>query len=125
MPGPRGAFSPREEVVRPADPAVRRANLRRVGKLFRAYWGKLGTVAGLIVLSSALAVVSPFLLRAILNDAFDTKTHPPSVHVGLLSALVGGMIAISIISSAIGVIQSYISTEVGQSVMHEIGRAHV
>ena len=120
MPGPRGAFSPREEVVRPADPAVRRANLRRVGKLFRAYWGKLGTVAGLIVLSSALAVVSPFLLRAILNDAFDTKTHPPSVHVGLLSALVGGMIAISIISSAIGVIQSYISTEVGQSVMHDL-----
>ncbi len=120
MPGPRGAFSPREDVVRPADPAVRRANLRRVGKLFRAYWGKLGVVAALIVFSSALGVVSPFLLRAILNNAFDTKTHPPSVHVGLLSALVGGMIAISIISSVIGVIQSYISTEVGQSVMHDL-----
>ncbi|CAB4685149.1 MAG: ATP-binding cassette domain-containing protein [Actinobacteria bacterium] len=120
MPGPRAAFSPRETVVRPEDPEVRRANLRRVGRLFRAYWDKLGIVAVLIVLSSALGVVSPFLLRSILNDAFDTKTHPPSVHLGLLSALVGGMIAISVISSVVGVIQSYLSTEVGQSVMHDL-----
>ena len=34
-PGPRSAFTPREKVERPADPAVRQANLRRIGRLFR------------------------------------------------------------------------------------------
>ena len=34
----RAGFTPREKVERPADKAVRRANLRRIGRLFRAYW---------------------------------------------------------------------------------------
>jgi ATP-binding cassette subfamily B protein len=114
MPGYRGAFSPREPVVRPADKRVRRANLRRVIRLFRAYKLKLAVVCGLIVFSSALGVVSPFLLRAVLDTAI------PHHRNGLLSALVGGMIAISIFTGAIGVVQSYLSTQVGQSVMHDM-----
>jgi ATP-binding cassette subfamily B protein len=114
MPGYRGAFSSREPVERPADKRVRRANLRRVVRLFRAYKLKLGLVTALIVVSSGLGVVSPFLLRAVLDTAI------PDHRNGLLSALVGGMIAISLVTGALGVIQSFFSTQVGQSVMHDM-----
>jgi ATP-binding cassette subfamily B protein len=114
MPGYRGAFSSREPVVRPADKSVRRANLRRVVRLFRTYKLKLAVVCALIVVSSGLGVVSPFLLRAVLDTAI------PEGRNGLLTVLVAGMIAISVITGAIGVVQSYISTQVGQSVMHDM-----
>ena len=37
--------------------------------LFRPYRGRLGTVLGLIVVSAGLGVVSPFLLRDVLDVA--------------------------------------------------------
>src|SRR5947209_12822334 len=113
----RGAFTPREPVERPADPVIRRANLRRVGGLFRPYRLRLGTVLGLIGISAGLGMVSPFLLRAVLDTAI------PERDTGLLSLLVGGMIAISVITGVIGVGQTWISNSVGQRVMHDLRSA--
>src|SRR5437764_707944 len=48
----RGRF--REKPVRPADPAVRRANLNRIARLFRAYRVRLSVVLGLILFSAAI-----------------------------------------------------------------------
>jgi ATP-binding cassette subfamily B protein len=42
---------------RPADRAVRRANLRRVVRLFKPYRGKLSAVLGLIVVTGVLGVI--------------------------------------------------------------------
>src|SRR4051794_7489066 len=117
MPGSRSAFSPREAVERPSDPAVRRANTRRIGGLFREYRWKLFVVSLLIVFASLLGVISPFLLRDILDTAI------PDQNMALLSVLAGGMIAISLTTGAIGVVQSYLSTQVGQSVMHDLRTA--
>ena len=103
-----------EPPERPADPAVRRANLRRVASLFKPYRARLAAVLGLIVLSSAIGVVSPFLLREILDRAI------PRHDVGLLSWLAGGMIAISVVSGVIGVAQTLLSNQVGQRVMHDL-----
>jgi ATP-binding cassette subfamily B protein len=99
---------------RPADPAVRKANLRRVAALFKPYRARLSAVLALIVLSSAIGVVSPFLLREILDRAI------PRHDVGLLSWLAGGMIAISVVSGVIGVAQTLLSNQVGQRVMHDL-----
>ena len=52
---------------RPADPAVRRANLRRIGRCFKPYWRRLSGLLGLIVVSAALGVVPAFLLRRVLT----------------------------------------------------------
>ena len=115
---------PREKVERPADPAVRRANLRRIARLFRPYSRKLSVVTVLIVVASGLGVVSPFLLRAVLDSAIVVPPHhTPIVRLGLLTELVGGMIAISLITGVFGVVQSYLSTQVGQSVMHDLRTA--
>ena len=102
----RGAFTPREPVERPADAALRRANLRRVGRLFRPYRRRLSGLLGLILVSAGLGMVSPFLLRAVLDKAI------PHRDTRLLTILVGGMIAIAVVTGVIGVAQTWISNEV-------------
>ena len=107
----------REPVERPADRGVRRANLRRVGRLFRPYRGRLAIVLGLIAISALLGIASPFLLRDTLDHAI------PDRDVTLLSLLVGGMVAISIATGVIGVAQTWLSNAVGQRVMHDLRAA--
>ncbi len=112
---------PREKPVRTADRAVRRANLRRIGRLFRPYWAKLGVVTFLILIASGLGVIPAFLLRAVISSAFKpAANHHVVVDFRLLTELVLGMIAISLVTGVFGVIQSYLSTQVGQSVMHDL-----
>ena len=106
-----------EAPVRPADPGVRRANLRRVARLFGPYRGRLGVVAGLIFLSAGLGIISPFLLRAVLDDALPARDD------GLLTALVGGMVAIAVATGILGVFQTLLSNRVGQHVMHDLRSA--
>ena len=99
---------------RPSDPTVRKANFRRIVHLFRPYRGRLGVVGGVIVVSAAIGVISPFLLREVLDVAI------PEDNVRLLSALVAGMVAIPIITGALGVFSTLLSNQVGQSVMHDL-----
>jgi len=71
-------------------------------------------VLALIVVSASLGMVSPFLLRDVLDVALPEKDR------GLLAWLVGGMVAVSVITGAIGVAQTYLSNVVGQRVMHDL-----
>jgi ATP-binding cassette subfamily B protein len=113
---PRG-LSPDGPPARTSDPEVRRANLRRVAGLFKPYRKRLTIVLVLIGISSLLGIISPFLLRAVLDTAI------PKRDVTLLSLLVGGMIAISVVTGALGVLQTYLSNIVGQQVMHDLRSA--
>jgi ATP-binding cassette subfamily B protein len=115
MPGRRfGAFTSEDPPERPADPAVRKANFRRIVRLFRPYKARLAAVSGLIVLSAGLGVVTPFLLRDVLDTAI------PEENVQLLSILVAGMVAIPIVTGVLGVWQTLLSNQVGQAVMHDL-----
>ena len=87
-------------------------SLRRVGRLFTPYRWPLAIVTAIIAASSVVGVASPFLLRAVLDTAL------PDRNVRLLVLLVAGMIGIAAVTSAFGVIQTWISTKVGQQVMH-------
>ncbi|HKH19259.1 MAG TPA: ABC transporter ATP-binding protein [Solirubrobacteraceae bacterium] len=91
---------------------------RRVTALFRPYRGRLATVMGLIVVSAGLGVVSPFLLRDVLDVAI------PQDDDGLLILLVAGMIGIAIATGVLAVVQTWLSNVVGQRVMHDL-RAQV
>ncbi|HEV2591935.1 MAG TPA: ABC transporter ATP-binding protein [Gaiellaceae bacterium] len=101
---------------RPADPAVRRANLRRIGPLFKPYKLRLSSVLALIVASAALGVVPAFLLKHVLVDIQRNDTHGLSINAG-------GMIAIAIATGILGVIQTLLSNQVGQRVMHDLRAA--
>jgi ATP-binding cassette subfamily B protein len=102
---------------RPADPEVRKANLRRIVRLFVPYRGRLGLVLALILFSSALAAVSPFLIRDIFDEAL------PEEDTALLNLLVGGLIVIAIATGVLGVAQTWLSNVVGQRVMHDLRAA--
>ncbi len=106
-----------EPVERPADRAVRRANFRRIVRLFRPYRVRLSVVLALIVFSSALGAISPLLVKPIFDDAL------PNGDTGLLNVLVGAMIAIAIVTGALGVFQTFLSNQVGQRVMHDLRTA--
>ena len=62
-------------------------------------------------------MISPFLLREFINMAY------PQHDTTLVIELVSGMIALSIITSVIGVAQTWISNQVGQRVMHDLRAA--
>jgi ATP-binding cassette subfamily B protein len=91
---------------------------RRVARLFRPYRGRLAAVLALIAVSAGLGMVSPFLLRDVLDEAIPEKDR------GLLLMLVGGMVAISVVTGVLGVAQTWLSNLVGQRVMHDL-RAQV
>src|SRR5437660_4744201 len=89
----------------------------RILALFTRYRLRLGAVIALIVFSSALSMISPFLLRSVLDNAL------PHRDGSLLTELVLGMIAIAVATGAIGVWQTYISNVIGQRVMHDLRAA--
>jgi ATP-binding cassette subfamily B protein len=101
---------------RPLDPEVRRANMRRIGSLFKPYWRRLSLLLGLIVVSAALGVVPAFLLRRLLEaiGAHDTRA---------VSLNAAGMIVIAIVAGILGVVQTLLSNQVGQRVMHDLRAA--
>jgi ATP-binding cassette subfamily B protein len=101
---------------RPADPAVRRANLRRIGPLFAPYRLRLGGVLLLIVVSAGLGVVPAFLLKHVLEAIGRNDTTSLSLNAG-------AMIAIAIATGVLGVIQTLLSNQVGQRVMHDLRAA--
>ncbi|WP_181799345.1 ABC transporter ATP-binding protein [Kitasatospora acidiphila] len=89
----------------------------RVLALFRPHFGRVAAMLTLVLLSSAVAMASPFLLRQILDVAL------PERRIGLLSMLAGAMVTVTAVSGALGVFQSYLSTVIGQLVMCDLRSA--
>src|SRR6266436_6063978 len=98
---------------RPSDPAVRRANLTRIGRLFAPYKMRLGGVLLLIVISAGLGVVPAFLLKNVLQAIGQNDTRTLSINAA-------GIIAIAVATGVLGVVQTLLSNQVGQRVMHDL-----
>src|SRR5450756_238502 len=94
-----------------------RVPMRRVLRLFRPYRWNLLFVAFLVAASSVVSLVNPFLIRAIIDTAL------PTGRTGLLTLLAAGMIVVAVANSSFGVAQTYVSTRVGQRVMHDLRTA--
>ncbi|WP_307664881.1 ABC transporter ATP-binding protein [Streptomyces sp. V1I1] len=101
----------------PRDPEQPPAQVRRILQLFRPYRGRLAVVGLLVGAASLVSVASPFMLREILDTAI------PQGRTGLLSLLALGMILTAVMTSVFGVLQTLISTTVGQRVMHDLRTA--
>ncbi|MFF5536798.1 ABC transporter ATP-binding protein [Streptomyces cinerochromogenes] len=98
----------------PADAGEQPRQVRRILRLFRPYRGRLTVVGLLVGASSLVSVATPFLLKETLDVAI------PQGRTGLLSLLALGMILSAVLSSVFGVLQTLISTTVGQRVMHDL-----
>jgi ATP-binding cassette subfamily B protein len=96
---------------------TRERDRHRILKLFTPYRWRLTAVLVLIVFSSGLAMLQPFLLRDVLD--LGIFKHDET----LLTWLVLAMIAIAIVNAALSVWQTYISNVIGQRVMHDLRAA--
>ncbi|MGW2615366.1 ABC transporter ATP-binding protein [Streptomyces sp. NPDC001500] len=91
--------------------------VRRILALFKPYRARLAVVGLLVAASSLVTVATPFLLKETLDVAI------PQGRTGLLSLLALGMILSAVLSGVFGVLQTLISTTVGQRVMHDLRTA--
>ena len=93
--------------------------LRRIGGLLSPYRSSLVLVAVTIVVGAGLGIVTPFLTQAV----FDRALFPldgGGVDLRLLLWLVAGMVVVPLITSGIGVGQTYLTTTVGNRAMAEL-----
>ncbi len=87
---------------------------RRIVGFFQPYRGRLSVISALIVLTVSIGVVNPILLKLVIDNLLGPKD------LGLLWLQCGLMIVLPIVSSLIGVWQSFLSNVVGQRVMDDL-----
>ena len=108
------ATRPRPSLAEPAVDTDEPVSLRRIAGLFRPHRVPLTALFALIVVQAGLGVVSPFLLREILDDAL------PHRDTLLISLLAAGMIVCAVGSGSLGVATTGLSNTIGQRVMNEL-----
>ncbi|GAA1360817.1 ABC transporter ATP-binding protein [Arthrobacter rhombi] len=89
-------------------------SLRRVAALFAPHRRMITILVLLISLASIAGLAQPFLVRAIIDDAI------PNADIPLLATLAGAMVVIAAITALIGVVQTWMATDMGQRVMHTL-----
>ncbi len=92
---------------------------RRVGHLFGPYRARLVATALLVVVTSALAVVPPLIVKRVFDHAlFPADGTGP--HVRLLAELVGAMVGLYLANAGLGVWQTWLTANVGNSVAGDL-----
>ena len=90
--------------------------LRRIAGFFSPYRGRLAFIGVLILVTVSIGVVNPILIKFVLDNLLPDGDRD----LGLLYLQVALMIVLPIITSALGVWQSYLSNVVGQRVMNDL-----
>jgi ATP-binding cassette subfamily B protein len=96
---------------------------RRVVALFGPYRRRVAVVAVTILISSLLGITLPFLTQAIFDRALFPRTVEGSIgqpRIGLLVALVGASIAITLLGALLAVAQTWLATRLGNAVMRDL-----
>jgi ATP-binding cassette, subfamily B, bacterial len=113
----------REEDKRP----ITRSTVGRVVRIFRPYRGKVSVVGLAIVITSGLGVVNPLLIVKVFNNAlFGSPLGSNDCggrlcpNLPLLYQYVALMIAIPVVTSIIGIGQTYFANMVGLRVMQDL-----
>jgi ATP-binding cassette subfamily B protein len=90
--------------------------LRRIAGFFSPYRARLAFIGVLILVTVSIGVVNPILIKFVLDNLLPDGERD----LGLLYLQVGLMVVLPIITSALGVWQSYLSNVVGQRVMNDL-----
>jgi ATP-binding cassette, subfamily B, bacterial len=102
-------------IYQPDKPKVkRRVEWRRLGALFAPYWRQQATVLACIVTASALGLVPGFITARIIDSAI------PSRDFRELATDVAIILGSALLAAAIGVLQGYLNSVVGEGIMRDI-----
>ena len=103
--------------IAPAPAHPNRDTARRVVPLFRPYRAQVAAVVGLIVVTSTIGIINPLLIQAVFNKALFVPGGP---NIRLLVILTVIMAVVPVVNGAIGILQTYETTRVGQQVMRDL-----
>jgi ATP-binding cassette subfamily B protein len=92
--------------------------LGRTIRLFRPYRIYVISVAVLILLTASIGVINPLLIRTVFDSGLFPESGGPDME--LLWILAAIMTSIAIANGLMGVLQTYMTNSVGQSVMRDL-----
>jgi ATP-binding cassette subfamily B protein len=98
-------------------PAITRDLIRRVWDFAQPYQWRVVILLFTIMLISGLSLISPLLLRDLIDVAI------PNVDYARLNWLALGMIGIPLLSGAIGVWQRHVNSQIGEGVIYDLRRS--
>ncbi len=102
-------------IYQPEKPRVnRRVDWKRLGRLFLPYWRAQATVLACIVAVSSLGLVPGFVIAHIIDAAI------PHRDLRALAIDVGLILGSAILAAAIGVLQGFLNSLVGEGIMRDI-----
>jgi ATP-binding cassette, subfamily B, bacterial len=102
-------------IYQPEKPRVkRRVDWKRLGALFAPYWRQQAMVLACIVAVAALGLVPGFIVARIIDVTI------PHKNLGRLAIDVGIILASALLAAAIGVLQGYLNSVVGEGIMRDI-----
>jgi ATP-binding cassette subfamily B protein len=107
-----------------AKPKDARGTLRRIVVIFRPYRSQLALLAATIVVTAGLGVVNPLLIKAVFDKALfgpnKICSGVPCPNLPLLYRLVALGLAIPVVTSLIGVGQTFLSNSLGLRLMRDL-----
>jgi ATP-binding cassette, subfamily B, bacterial len=106
---------PPDQPERPAKPGT----FRRIVKTFKPYRRKVGLVGILILITSAIGLINPLMLKVVTSDVI-LGDQPTDERMQLLILVVAVMIASPIVNGLLGLWQTYVNNVVGQRVMQDL-----
>ena len=86
--------------------------------MFRPYRFQVISVTVLILITASIGVVNPLLIRTVFDSGLFPESGGPDMH--LLWVLAAVMSSIAIANGLMGVLQTYMTNHVGQSVMRDL-----
>jgi ATP-binding cassette subfamily B protein len=98
-------------------PQISWSLLKRVGAHVRPYWFKAMLLVTLITITSLLSLVSPLILRDLLDNAL------PNKDVARLNWLALGLFGLAALTGLIQVAQGYLSSAVGEGIICDLRQA--
>ena len=91
---------------------------RRIAELFRPYRLQISVIVVLVLIAAALGIAPPLLTQRVFDDALFPAAGSPDLR--LLVWLVGLMLGAFVLSSALGVVQTFFTARVGNRVMGDL-----
>ena len=90
----------------------------RIAELFAPYKGRLFVIALLVLVTAALGILPPLITQRVFDDALFPPAGAPNVT--LLIWLVSIMVGIFVLSSLLGIVQTFHTARVGNRVMGDL-----
>jgi ATP-binding cassette subfamily B protein len=113
--------------LREGEEPLRPANVKRVVGLFSSHKKQVAVATILVLITALLGVINPLMQVRIFDDVFAASLAGRHITgffglsgLQLLILYVGVMVAVPIVSSVIGIAQTYITTVIGQDVIQEL-----